>query len=53
VGAIVATGPSSSARGLLVVTDRALDFVARTEDHAHALVQLRGLDIQNPGATVA
>jgi len=28
VGAIVATGPSSSARGLLVVADRALDFVA-------------------------
>ena len=28
VGAIVATGPSNGARGLLVVADRALDFVA-------------------------
>ena len=28
VGAIVATGPSSGGRGLLVVADRALDFVA-------------------------
>ena len=28
VGAIVATGPSGSGRGLLVVADRALDFVA-------------------------
>jgi len=28
VGAIVATGPSNCARGLLVVADRAVDFVA-------------------------
>jgi hypothetical protein len=28
VGAIVATGPSNGARGLLVVADRALDLVA-------------------------
>jgi hypothetical protein len=28
VGAIVATGPLNGGRGLLVVTDRALDFVA-------------------------
>ena len=28
VGAIVASGPSDGGRGLLVVADRALDFVA-------------------------
>jgi hypothetical protein len=28
VGAIVASGPSSGGHGLLVVADRALDFVA-------------------------